>query len=242
MAVQGGPHLGSPGLLLSCECVGSAAQATPASPAARAPRTACGPQSPQAGRARGCVKQHGAAPGAFGVAGGRRQAPGPHLNWGLLTRVRRAAVKAATSPCSRAEPGPAMGCLRERGGGRRRRQAGRGCRMAGGELQAVGRPASPGRPRGGGEAGTAHCQGNLAGSAGAGGRAGGGAVGGSEGTVRREAQPCCRGGSVRHSPDGKPGPRLAASGIPCRVSWLGSGTPGTGAGGPSWWLCCGAKR
>lgn len=82
------------------------------------------------------------------MAGGRRQAPGPHLNWGLLTRVRRAAVKAATSPCSRAEPGPAMGCLRERGGGRRRRQAGRGCGMAGGELEAVGRPASPGRPRG----------------------------------------------------------------------------------------------
>lgn len=107
-----------------------------------------GPSRPS-GEGSGLRKTARSSPAGFGVAGGRRQAPGPHLNWGLLTRVRRAAVKAATSPCSRAEPGPAMSCLRERGGGRRRRQAGQGCRMAGGELEAVGRPASPGRPRGG---------------------------------------------------------------------------------------------
>lgn len=35
-------------------------------------------------------------------------------------------MKAAASPCSRAEQGPAMGCLGEGGGGRRRRrEAGR---------------------------------------------------------------------------------------------------------------------
>lgn len=41
----------------------------------------------------------------------------PHLNWGLLTRERRAAVNAAASPCSRAEQERAMGRTAEEEGG-----------------------------------------------------------------------------------------------------------------------------
>lgn len=50
---------------------------------------------------------------------GRWRPPGlpPHLNWGLLTRERRAAVKAAASPCSRAEQERAMGRTAEEEGG-----------------------------------------------------------------------------------------------------------------------------
>lgn len=40
-----------------------------------------------------------------------------------------------------------------------------------------------------------------------------GAEGGSDGTLRREARPCCRAGSLRPSPDGEAGLSLAASGI-----------------------------
>lgn len=179
MAVQGGLHQAMPGL--PCGSVGSAAQATSAPSAARGSPNSYGPQGPSK-EGSGLRENSTEQPRGLRGAGGRRHALGPHLNWGLLTRVRRAAVKAATSPCSRAEQGPAMSCLRERGGGRRRRRAGAGRRMAGGswrragagwrmagvgrrmeggELEAGGRPASPGRPRGASQQtvsyGTAHC-------------------------------------------------------------------------------------
>lgn len=120
------------------------AQAMPAPPAARGSLHRPGAPNPP-GRAR-CREK---------AARSRRQRlwhgweggspPAPHLNWGLLTRVRRAAVKAAASPCSRAEQGPAMGCLGEGGGGRR-------CRQAGGRREA-GRRQAEGRQAGGRQAG-----------------------------------------------------------------------------------------
>lgn len=149
MAVQGGLHLGSPGLPLSCECVGSAAQATSAPPAARGSPSCPRAPIPPAGRARGCGKTSRSS--RRGLRRGWREAarPGPSPELGVVDQGAQGSGEGGHVALQPRRAGSGHGLPRGarrrkavQAGGTRLEDGGResgGCREAGQPGEAAGR-------------------------------------------------------------------------------------------------------